>query len=134
MHLGGHGEGRSQDGLGESSRRAEHFGKAEVCNFGDAFGKQYIFCLEVSVDDVNFVESLEAVDDLLQVVNSFVFWEPILFGQHLLKISIIAVLHYNENTVAALEVIDQSHHVGVVFYALHDVYLGLHQLLDLLVL
>lgn len=55
----------------DSQLRAYWFGKSKVRNFDNVVFKQYVFELQVSMNDVFFIQVIDPFNDLLKVDNFF---------------------------------------------------------------
>ena len=112
---------------------AEHLGKAKVSYLGHTLMKQYVFALEIPVDNSFFMQAFEPIDDLLEKVGSLILCES--FTQFFLDVVLerpfIAVLHNNQHRSVGPESIDKFDDVGVIAAGLHDFDLSLCEFLDL---
>jgi hypothetical protein len=72
------------------------FAEAEVCDFDDVVMDEDVFGFDVAVDDVEFVEVFEGVEDLFEVDQYICFFLYLLleveFGEVVVEIFVVAVL------------------------------------------
>ena len=94
MEFRGHSKRSSQLGLGHVMATLS---ESEITNNDGIVVQENVSQFEVSVHDLILVEDLEAVHDLLQVVNS------LLVGEVAFKVSIVAVLHDQVIVIAGLQ-------------------------------
>lgn len=107
------------------------FCETEIPNNHCVIIKENICEFEVSVHDLVFVQHLESIHDLFEVVDGFLLIDQVfrLLGEVPLEIPVVAILHDKVVVVAGLQELEEMHDVRVI-YVIHHCHLSLQKFLQ----
>ena len=103
------------------------FGEAKISDDDVVIMEEDVSEFEVSVHDFVFVEFLEAVHDLHEEIDAFLFAEEVIFFYMVFDVSVVAVVEDEVVVVCGLEVLEEMEDVWVLEFG-HDRHFGVEEL------